>query len=140
MSWTVWKKLVSLCIWCTCTAIFLLIIVTCDVRSCVNARFCTALLTPSFPLQKKFEGTRVTVETFLVWKTKFDAELFALRSEKEREEEKNKKLTGRELFQTDNTLIESDLTFLGDGKLLYSCSRYVMVPAQYHKQLSTWYS
>ena len=26
-------------------------------------------------LQKKFEGTRVTIETFLAWKEKFDAEL-----------------------------------------------------------------
>lgn len=66
--------------------------------------------------QKKFEGTRVTVETFLAWKAQFDKELQALRSEKEREEEKNKKFTGRELFQKDDTLNESDLTFLGDGK------------------------
>ena len=57
----------------------------------------------------------MTVETFLAWKTKFDKELMALRSEKEREEEKNKKFTGRELFQKDNTLNESDLNFLGDG-------------------------
>ena len=28
-----------------------------------------------FLLQKKFEGTRVTIETFLAWKEKFDAEL-----------------------------------------------------------------
>ncbi|XP_045586211.1 RWD domain-containing protein 1 [Procambarus clarkii] len=66
--------------------------------------------------RKKFEGTRVTVETFLVWKAKFDAEMAALRSEREREEEKNKKFTGRELFQTDQTLNESDLSFLGDGE------------------------
>ncbi|KAG7155349.1 RWD domain-containing protein 1-like [Homarus americanus] len=66
--------------------------------------------------RKKFEGTRVTVETFLVWKAKFDVELAALRTEKEKEEEKNKKLTGRELFQTDQTLNESDLSFLGDGE------------------------
>lgn len=58
----------------------------------------------------------MTVETFLAWKAKFDKELLALRSEKEREEEKNKKFTGRELFQKDNTLNESDLNFLGDGK------------------------
>lgn len=29
----------------------------------------------SFVLQKKFEGTRTTIETFLAWKKKFDAEL-----------------------------------------------------------------
>ncbi|XP_071539898.1 RWD domain-containing protein 1 [Panulirus ornatus] len=66
--------------------------------------------------RKKFEGTRVTVETFLAWKAKFDAEMATLRSEKEKEEEKNKKLTGRELFQKDQTLNESDLSFLGDGE------------------------
>ncbi|XP_050701183.1 RWD domain-containing protein 1-like [Eriocheir sinensis] len=66
--------------------------------------------------RKKFEGTRVTVETFLAWKALFDKELQALRSEKEREEEKNKKFTGRELFQKDDTLNESDLNFLGDGE------------------------
>ncbi|KAK8388892.1 hypothetical protein O3P69_020682 [Scylla paramamosain] len=66
--------------------------------------------------RKKFEGTRVTVETFLAWKAKFDKEILALRSEKEREDEKNKKFTGRELFQKDNTLNESDLTFLGEGE------------------------
>lgn len=57
----------------------------------------------------------MTVETFLAWKAQFDKELQALRSEKEREEEKNKKFTGRELFQKDDTLNESDLNFLGDG-------------------------
>ena len=35
--------------------------------------------------QKKFIGTRVTVETFLQWKEKFDAELEALKSQKQRE-------------------------------------------------------
>lgn len=60
----------------------------------------------------------MTVETFLVWKAKFDVEMAALRSEKEKEEEKNKKLTGRELFQKDQTLNESDLSFLGDGEFI----------------------
>lgn len=69
----------------------------------------------------------MTVETFLVWKTTFEAELFALRSEKEREDEKHKKLTGRELFQTDMTLNESDLTFLGDGKLLFKSIHSMMI-------------
>lgn len=78
-------------------------------------------ITILYSLQKKFEGTRVTVETFLAWKALFDKELQALRSDKEREEEKNKKFTGRELFQKDNTLNESDLNFLGDGKALLFC-------------------
>ncbi|XP_063613680.1 RWD domain-containing protein 1-like [Penaeus indicus] len=66
--------------------------------------------------RKKFEGTRVTVETFLAWKAKFDAEMQALRSEKDREDEKNKKPTGKELFMKDVTLNESDLSFLGEGE------------------------
>ena len=35
--------------------------------------------------QKKFIGTRVTVESFLQWKEKFDAELEALKSQKQKE-------------------------------------------------------
>jgi len=35
--------------------------------------------------QKKFIGTRVTVETFLQWKAKFDEELEALKSQKQKE-------------------------------------------------------
>lgn len=65
--------------------------------------------------RKKFEGTRVCVETFLAWKAKFDAELSALRCD-DKDDEKNKKLTGRELFMKDKTLNESDLSFLGEGE------------------------
>ncbi|XP_066972331.1 RWD domain-containing protein 1 [Macrobrachium rosenbergii] len=65
--------------------------------------------------RKKFEGTRVSVETFLAWKAKFDAEMAALRCD-DKDDEKNKKLTGRELFMRDKTLNESDLSFLGEGE------------------------
>ena len=51
----------------------------------------------------------------MTWKAKFDAEMASLKSHKEREEEGKRKLTGRELFMTDKTLNESDLTFLGEG-------------------------
>lgn len=37
---------------------------------------------------------------------------------KRNEEEKNKKLTGRELFMTDKSLNESDLKFLEEGKYI----------------------
>lgn len=59
--------------------------------------------------QKKFEGTRVTVETFLKWKTDFDLE-FGL-TEKKKEAE-GRKQTGRELFLNDTTLNDSDIKFL----------------------------
>ncbi|KAF2885529.1 hypothetical protein ILUMI_20679 [Ignelater luminosus] len=63
---------------------------------------------------KKFEGTKVTVESFLAWKKQFEEDL-GIRKKKETNEKENRKLTGRELFITDNTLNESDLKFL-DGE------------------------
>ena len=45
-------------------------------------------------IQKRFEGTRVTVETFLAWKAKFDSELAELQRQKGKEDVTNKKLTG----------------------------------------------
>jgi hypothetical protein len=64
--------------------------------------------------RKRFEGTRVTVESFLAWKARFDAELGAKKIQ-DKEDKETRKLTGRELFLTDKTLNESDLKFLEDG-------------------------
>ncbi|XP_076466527.1 RWD domain-containing protein 1-like [Babylonia areolata] len=62
--------------------------------------------------QKRFDGTRVTIESFMAWKTKFDAE----RKERKRLEKDNDQLTkkpsGKELFMTDATLNDSDISFL----------------------------
>ena len=46
--------------------------------------------------RKKFEGTRVTVESFVKWKEKFDAELESLKSaeQKKREAELKGRMTG----------------------------------------------
>ncbi|XP_064474204.1 RWD domain-containing protein 1-like isoform X2 [Ornithodoros turicata] len=63
----------------------------------------------------KFEGTRVTVECFLAWKEKFDAEMSELYN-KEKETAGNRKLTGRELFERDQNLIDSDLQFMQEGE------------------------
>ncbi|CAH0547366.1 unnamed protein product [Brassicogethes aeneus] len=63
--------------------------------------------------RKRFEGTRVTVETFMKWKQQFEEEM-GITKKKEIAEKEGKKLSGRELFMTDNTLNESDLKFL-DG-------------------------
>ncbi|CAG0917965.1 unnamed protein product [Notodromas monacha] len=63
---------------------------------------------------RRFEGTRVTVETFMKWKLAFDEEI--LRSKKvKKEDTSSKKLTGRELFIQDKTMNESDLKFLEEG-------------------------
>jgi len=69
-------------------------------------------------LQRRFEGTRVTVESFLAWKARFDGELGSKKIQ-DREDKETRKLTGRELFLTDKTLNESDLKFLEDGKSFY---------------------
>jgi len=69
--------------------------------------------------RNRFEGTKVTVQNFMLWKTKFDAEMAAARQgilEKERELIGNK-LTGRELFMRDTTLNESDLKFVEEGEV-----------------------
>jgi len=64
---------------------------------------------------KRFDGTRVTVQSFIAWKMTFDAEREAARKKlqgtvKDKDADV-KKLTGRELFMRDKTLIDSDLKF-----------------------------
>jgi hypothetical protein len=65
--------------------------------------------------QKRFEGTRVTVETFLKWRTAFDKEMSELETKDKQKEIDSKKLTGKELFEKDDRLNDSDLKFLEDG-------------------------
>lgn len=60
--------------------------------------------------RKIFEGTRVTVETFLAWKTKFDAEMKEFK--KSEISTSSSKLTGKELFFQDSSMIVSDMEFL----------------------------
>ncbi|XP_071113870.1 RWD domain-containing protein 1-like [Haliotis cracherodii] len=62
--------------------------------------------------QKRFEGTRVTVETFMSWKQKFDAEMAELKKNKAEIEVTSKKLTGYELFMRDSSMNDSDVQFL----------------------------
>ncbi|KAI5697595.1 RWD domain-containing protein 1 [Diaphorina citri] len=72
--------------------------------------------------QKRFEGTVVTLETFIAWKAKFDKDMaHIIFEEKNKAKEKTAgKLTGREMFMQDKSMNESDLKFIeesGDGGL-----------------------
>lgn len=69
--------------------------------------------------RRKCDGTQVTVETFMSWKAKFDAEMLKLKLEEQKKFSEQaptgqKRLTGREMFETDKDLIESDLNFVDD--------------------------
>lgn len=63
---------------------------------------------------KRFEGTRVTVESFLAWRKQFEIDM-GIPAKREKEIKDRTKLTGKELFLRDQTLNESDLKFLDDG-------------------------
>ena len=69
-----------------------------------------------FPKQL-FHGTPVTVENFLNWKAKFDAELLEIKKKRMKEEEQagKNKISGRQLFETDHNLDTSDIQFLEDA-------------------------
>lgn len=61
--------------------------------------------------QRKLEGTRVTIESFLSWRTKFEAE-----TRKKKVTRDPNKPTGREMFLNDAALNESDIEFLKSGE------------------------
>ena len=71
--------------------------------------------------QKRLEGTKVTVESFLAWKAEFDAERL---SKKEIVDASAKRLTGKELFLKNVTLNDSDIQFLNEGKSIVKCHLY----------------
>jgi len=63
---------------------------------------------------RRFDGTKVSVESFLRWKVKFDAEMNDLKFKVV--ETGNKKLTGKQLFELDDKLAESDLQLIGQDE------------------------
>lgn len=71
------------------------------------------LLKKELEERKRFEGTIVTVESFLNWRNEFEIE-FGIAEKKEKALQIGK-LTGRELFTQDNSLLDSDIRFLLDN-------------------------
>ena len=73
-----------------------------------------------FNFQKKLEGTKVTVESFMTWKKGFDEEKTAAKARESAEAAARLKgkLTGRQLFIKDASLIDSDVQFREAGKLI----------------------
>lgn len=69
---------------------------------------------------KRLDGIPVTVQSFLAWKAKFDAELIKQKIEEQKQQvdpqgtSSSKRLTGRAMFESDKTLAESDLNFIDD--------------------------
>jgi len=69
---------------------------------------------------KRFQGTQVTVESFIKWKVQFDAEQAELKKVIKVDETESKKLTGRQLFEKDRSLYDSDIKFIsGEGRIEY---------------------
>lgn len=62
--------------------------------------------------RKRFEGTKVTVETFMAWKKAFEQDVGSAKKSLIKVDKETRKLTGKEQFLQDQTLIESDLQFL----------------------------
>lgn len=70
-------------------------------------------------LQRK-QGTPVDVESFRRWKELFDLEIAATTAKSHQlpnTQLKNKKPTGRQLFENDLTLADSDCQFIDEGIL-----------------------
>ncbi|XP_015756064.1 PREDICTED: RWD domain-containing protein 1-like [Acropora digitifera] len=61
--------------------------------------------------RKKFVGTAVTLETFLAWRQTFEQEMMQI-NKKSKEDNLKGKLTGRQLFEQDEAMENSDAAFL----------------------------
>lgn len=64
---------------------------------------------------KRFEGIRVTIDSFMAWKNKFDAEMDEIKMQQGVYVKAKKGLTGREMFLQDPAMDDSDVNFLEDG-------------------------
>jgi len=62
--------------------------------------------------KRRLEGTKVTIESFLAWKAKFDEERLALKAVVKKED---LGLTGKEIFLSNEGMNTSDVNFEGAG-------------------------
>ncbi len=53
----------------------------------------------------------MTVETFMKWRTEFEAEM-GIAEQRAKDNDTNRKPTGKELFMRDKSLLDSDIIFL----------------------------
>ncbi|CAO3639298.1 unnamed protein product [Mucor fragilis] len=76
--------------------------------------------------QAKFVGTKVTVENFMEWKKKFDAEMLEKDAvlKAQRAKELKGKLTGRQLFEQDKSLALSDAKYMDEGDVSVDASQF----------------
>ncbi|OMH85387.1 RWD domain-containing protein 1 [Zancudomyces culisetae] len=69
--------------------------------------------------QLKFIGTKVTRETFMEWKKKFEKEMAEQNksgvTDTRKVDSRKNKLTGKQLFETDKSLAASDSMFFEDN-------------------------
>ncbi|VDN50181.1 unnamed protein product [Dracunculus medinensis] len=68
--------------------------------------------------RKKFEGTKVTVETFMKWKENFDREMNTLKERQLKEKMSlGGKLTGRQQFLNNSALNNSDIELINNVEI-----------------------
>ncbi|ORZ16376.1 ubiquitin-conjugating enzyme/RWD-like protein [Absidia repens] len=79
---------------------------------------------------EKFNGTKVTIERFLVWKKGFDKEMEALEDQAKlaRAKELKNKLTGRQQFEQDKTLALSDAKYMEEGDVSVDATQFEREP------------
>eukprot|EP00126_Sphaerothecum_destruens_P008375 Sdes_comp20187_c2_seq2m13462 len=67
----------------------------------------------------QFFGTALTLENFLEWREKFEQEVKAIEEMKHLnlKSDSKKKLTGRQIFERDESMITSDVNFLEDDDI-----------------------
>eukprot|EP01137_Pigoraptor_chileana_P004435 Opistho-2@46076 len=70
--------------------------------------------------QRKFHGTPVTIDTFKAWKAAFDKEMadVAAKAGVKIDTKKTKLFTGRQLFEKDETLKDSDIAAYDEGDVV----------------------